>query len=158
MNPATNMTFPGRQQEPAPAPGGCPVCGRNSGRYICTFRPTDLDNDFQLKRCPHCRSAYVAPRPTVDELTAYFADRARYIGSVDPDGRPRHIVNERDRRRCEYAGYARRIRSLVPSGRALDVGCGTGLFLELLGGDYHRLGWTSIRFAPGRPPNRPASR
>jgi SAM-dependent methyltransferase len=123
-----------------PIKGACPVCGRNNGRFVCSFRPADLDEAYNLARCGRCLSAYVDPRPAAGDLARYFGDRGRYHRTTDPEGRTRSLLAERDSRRREYAGYARRVRNMAGGGRVLDIGCGTGLFLELLGPQYQRLG------------------
>jgi SAM-dependent methyltransferase len=63
------------------------------------------------------------------------------MATTDPEGQPRSLMLERDRRKKEYQGYVRRLRRMVPAGgRILDVGSGLGLFLELMGPEYHRQG------------------
>lgn len=128
----------------------CVICGKNDSRTICSFRPADLAREFSLEQCPHCGAAFVNPHPTKGQMLSFFSDSRIFLKTTDPEGRRRSLLKERDRRRKEFAGYVRRIKRLVPDGRALDVGCGLGLFLELLGPNYDRLGLDvnpfSVRF------------
>jgi SAM-dependent methyltransferase len=118
----------------------CIVCGRSGSRPFGHFIPPDIGQSFHLERCPYCRAVFVNPHPTRVEINRFFSDEGLFVKSTDPEGRQRSMINERDRRRPEFAGYVRRIKGSLPGGRALDVGCGLGLFLELLGPKFERLG------------------
>lgn len=128
-------------------PGSCPICRSVGGRRLWHFRPADMDRDFGLERCLVCGSVYVNPRAGREDMLRFFSDEGMFQSSTDPEGRSRSLVLERDRRRREFARYVRRIRRLVPRGRVLDVGCGLGLFLEMLGPGYERLGIDVNAFA-----------
>ncbi|MBU2548868.1 MAG: methyltransferase domain-containing protein [Proteobacteria bacterium] len=118
----------------------CVMCGQNGSRPLLRFRPPDLAGEFALDRCGHCGAAFVNPHPTRAQINRFFSDETIYLHTRDPEGRERSLAEERDRRRAEFAAYVRRIRKRVPAGRALDVGCGMGLFLEMLGPDFDRTG------------------
>lgn len=118
----------------------CIVCGRSGSQPFGSFTPPDIHQSFHLERCPFCRAVFVNPRPTQAEINRFFSNEDLFLKTTDPEGRERSMVRERDRRRSEFLGYVRRIKRIIPAGRVLDVGCGLGLFLELLGPKFERLG------------------
>ena len=119
---------------------GCIVCGRSDSRPLFSFSPPDLEGEFDLELCPHCDCAFVNPHPTQSAINLFFADERIYRSTKDPEGRPRSLLLERDVKRPEFSEYVRRLKRMTPRGKALDVGCGPGLFLEMLGSGYDRLG------------------
>ena len=118
----------------------CLLCRSDSLRPLYPFTPPDMGGRFFLERCAACGGVMVNPHPDGRELINFFSDERIFLATRDPEGRPRSLAGERNRRAGEFSGYVKRIRRMAPEGRALDVGCGLGLFLELLGPGYHRLG------------------
>ena len=119
---------------------GCVMCGFHKTRFMLQFSPPDLPGWFDLERCPSCQTAFVNPHPTRAQIAGFFSNPKIFLKTTDPEGRERSMLKERDRRRREFTGYARFIKKIVPQGRVLDVGCGLGLFLEMLGPGYERVG------------------
>ena len=127
----------------------CVVCGRGGSRPLLSFSPPGHNHgvEYMVEHCPHCQTAFINPHPTPGEIRRFFSNEAIFKGTADPEGRARQPVKERGRRVREFSGYVRRIRRMVSSGRALDAGCGLGLFLELLGPKFDRVGLDINPFA-----------
>jgi SAM-dependent methyltransferase len=105
------------------------VCGAKSWRLETSgIRDWEygIHGVYDYHRCGGCSVVQLHPFPTLDDLVkAYDID---YHGYVDPGGkglfyRVLFAMNDRV--------FARRLRKLVPPGSAvLDIGCGSGAFLE----------------------------
>lgn len=100
----------------------CPLCHRGEQKTLTTV------DGRTLVKCTHCEVAYVFPCPTEDELKVHFAESM--------------LLNEHDVRRKFETNrkevlykVADFIKSKVAGGSILDVGCATGLFLELFSSD-----------------------
>lgn len=54
----------------------CPLCGSSHGAVCLTQRDLNLDREpdrvFTLMRCNQCRFVYLNPRPSPDEIRAYY--------------------------------------------------------------------------------------
>lgn len=100
----------------APAPSACPVCGcRDEGfaAYLETYHDPLGDKDYRIHRCGACGVVFADPFEHPGE--AWYA-RFSPVDSYDVAGGWR------------YDWFLS--RGFRPGGRLLDVGCGTGLFLE----------------------------
>jgi len=98
----------------------CPLCSGTAARHLVTKR------GFDVLRCQGCGLVFVWPRPTGEELEAFYS-----AGGYHAD------VDEAERRRT-FAERLARIEDLAPRrGRLLDVGCASGLFLDVARGE----GW-----------------
>lgn len=83
--------------------------------------------EFQVVRCQHCTTFYQWPRLPWDELKGYYeGDYDSYTTAIQDD--PSWL---RQAIRRVYPIKMRRfVERFCRSGRLLDVGCGSGLFLE----------------------------
>jgi SAM-dependent methyltransferase len=95
----------------------CPLCG------ACGPVTVLPGNRRTLKRCRRCRVAYLSPRPTESDMSAFFANE--YI-STDEDVEVRFGTRPRKYLR-RVAGFIRQRKS---GGRILDLGCAGGYFLD----------------------------
>ncbi|MFP6654755.1 MAG: class I SAM-dependent methyltransferase [Myxococcota bacterium] len=105
----------------------CPVCHgvENSPRFAA--RDPLSQDVFQLVRCTQCGLTYVNPRPSGDQLEAYYA--SSYYGNRHPALKDTFM----DLR-------ARKIGLPEDDDTVLDLGCGSGDFLLAC----RRRGWNTI--------------
>jgi len=104
----------------------CPICDSDRTRYRWTAVDT-LDKPWRYDICHDCNAIFLNPMPESSELDKYYSQD--YYG---PDHR--RFVKE-----VEYTvllfrrARAMRVMRTVPRGSSvLDVGCGRGVFLEIL--------------------------
>ncbi|MBL0241377.1 MAG: class I SAM-dependent methyltransferase [Chloracidobacterium sp.] len=122
----------------------------------------DLPGQFANVRCCQCGLIRLSPRPTSEKLGSFYPNDTYYSygqNSVSQEtdfpikqdirrsviasfGYPlrinsklvtlvRPIINRFFLRRAAY-GFGKRFPKYVPNGRALDIGCGSGVFLSIL--------------------------
>lgn len=99
----------------------CPICLKPSTEYL-----TD-ENAYSIYYCKKCHTIFVHPMPTEQTLRNYYQSLFKRVDSED---------YELFSRKAHWAA-ADYIRRNFSPGKALDVGCGYGHFLEQLNG----LGW-----------------
>ena len=83
--------------------------------------------NFIIQSCDTCGFRFVNPRPPADEIGAYYqSDEYISHGVVKQD-----LISKiyRKVRVFSIRNKFNIVRSLVPSGNILDIGCGTGEFL-----------------------------
>jgi 2-polyprenyl-3-methyl-5-hydroxy-6-metoxy-1,4-benzoquinol methylase len=109
---------------PASAPSACPLCGAPG-----PARHAELPR-YDVYRCADCTLRFRHPLPTPDELTAMYEDERYHASAYFENARTGY-----DERAPEVRIYRRALRDLAESGtrrrRLLDVGCATGVFLDL---------------------------
>ncbi len=97
----------------------CPIC--NSPQADIAYASQDI------YFCRSCKTAFVAPQPTLDELQEY------YTSELDPSYL--HKYREIGEKKAEiFFGYSAR---KFEKGRVLDIGCGNGYFLNF----FKSKGW-----------------
>ncbi|HSM86573.1 MAG TPA: class I SAM-dependent methyltransferase [Candidatus Limnocylindrales bacterium] len=88
---------------------------------LCQSRTIQkLDADFNFCRCRECGYVFDSPRPTIDEIVAFYSQGAKYDSWINAE-------SARD------ALWRRRLAKLLPHrapGNLLDVGTGIGQFLH----------------------------
>lgn len=135
--------------------------------FRCVDRMNHLPGLFANVRCGNCGLVRLSPRPTAENLAFYYPDDDYYSysqvsslpegsGSLKEEirnsviatfGYPVRaksvlirlfspIVNHVFLKRATF-GFDKRFPRYVPNGNALDVGCGSGVFLSVL----KRYGW-----------------
>jgi 2-polyprenyl-3-methyl-5-hydroxy-6-metoxy-1,4-benzoquinol methylase len=105
----------------------CPVCGH------AVTEAADL-GDYQLFRCPECR------------CWASNALQRAAVTSFAPSDYFEHADADRDK----WYTLLARLRGHPAPRRVLDVGCGTGVFLEFMGRTVDGLHRTGIELDPAR--------
>lgn len=122
----------------------CNCCGADD--TVLAFTGRDLlhgiPGEFKLVRCMRCGLLYMNPQLTPSELEAYY-----------PNDYEPHVGSQEQRlgwlRRLDYNyGIEKRYRAImryIETGRMLDVGCGTGAFLD----GMRERGWEVEGIEPG---------
>jgi 2-polyprenyl-3-methyl-5-hydroxy-6-metoxy-1,4-benzoquinol methylase len=118
----------------------CPLCG--SADAVLYLRVWDRfdparDRSWRIVRCHQCDLLYLNPRPVVAEASAYYASE-----EYDPFSGVKGDRSLWDRAYAVSRWFTLRwkrriIERVVPGGRILAVGCGTGEFLHYM----KRAGW-----------------
>src|SRR5436190_10937854 len=108
---------------------GCLVCGAQTStpRFHLRDWAYELPGEFQLVTCLNCGHIYQTPRPTQASIGQYYPDRYQpFWRSIEdePSGWIRRWRHWQWRARCLQ------VARLRPGGRLLDVGAGTGIFLN----------------------------
>ncbi|MBN2149100.1 MAG: class I SAM-dependent methyltransferase [Anaerolineales bacterium] len=105
----------------------CDLCGADQPRSFLQTVDRFSGQSFHLVTCQQCGLLYLTPRPTQEELGAYYPDH--YEAYHDPD----QTLSASDR------WHARRMLDMQVDfverfqrerGRLLDVGCATGDFIR----------------------------
>ena len=117
----------------------CPLCNGDRFQPFLTCRDhTVSGKNFDIVECDECGFRFTNPRPSPDELGAYY-ESDDYTPHQDTS---QDLIDTLYRwvRLYTLRSKHRLISSLVanPPGRLLDFGCGTGAFLNLCQSN----GWT----------------
>lgn len=100
----------------------CDFCGSSQAILVYTLNDLKLGlpGEFPLVRCTICGLLYLNPRPTWETLQKYYPAHYGSFAQLDTSRYPWDGI----RRRCKTVLFYQK------SGRLLDVGCGTGIFLK----------------------------
>ena len=123
----------------------CDFCGADQTSIL--YSGTDLDEpilkDSAIVRCAQCGLMYLNPRPSEAEIGFFYPpDYRNYQGAIEDEkfAIMRWMRNKKMAQRREkiekYSG--------LTSGRILDVGCSTGLFLN----EMQKSGWSAQGIEP----------
>lgn len=120
--------------ELAPGPNDCPACSCPEFRIL--FSATDrlygtTAKIFQIVECRKCRLIRLHPQPSPLELHDYYPPRYWFV----PEGHAADRLEQWYRRfvlRDHLHFVERALTESDEEGLVLDVGCGGGLFLQML--------------------------
>lgn len=109
----------------------CPLCRHPESRLA--VQPTDhtvSHKPFDIRECAACGFRFTSPRPSQDEIGAYYLsdDYISHAASA-------HSLQDRIYRAVRQVTIRSKHRLLAghqPAGNVLDLGCGTGDFLHYL--------------------------
>jgi SAM-dependent methyltransferase len=117
-----------------PAGSPCPACGATPS--IKLFRGSDrlyrtTDKSFNIVECQKCRLIRLDPQPTPFELREYYPPDYWFVPAESTPDK----MEQRYRRFVlrDHVRFAlRALKESEEEGLVLDVGCGGGLFLQML--------------------------
>lgn len=144
----------------------CDLCGESHASMVTATRDHEhsVDGIFNVVRCEGCGLHYLNPRPTPAAIGQcypgdYYAYSGRPGDPIGPSlkGRLKKLIR-RHRPLSALAGMIEPLRHLardgaiasdipgwVRPGNVLDVGCGSGAFLDSM----RENGWTTFGIEPG---------
>lgn len=140
----------------------CPACGSPTERWATLRdRMHPIDGTFSSYLCPRCRSVFLQPQPTSEEVRAHYPDDyAVWRGEpLPPDagtgrawirdwivhGRPGATLGATALSRLTGVETFALARNYRGPARLLDVGSGRGEVLD----SFARLGWATTGIEPG---------
>ncbi len=109
----------------------CPIC--QSNEWYKSLKVTDhliSKETFQLIECRHCAFVATSPQPTEEILPTYYQSE-NYISHSN---QATNLINfiYLIARNLSLRWKLRLINNLKPAVRLLDIGCGTGSFLQIV--------------------------
>lgn len=106
----------------------CGFC-KSKESTLCYSTNDIFGNDYEWHQCHQCGAYFLAPYPDADRLDQAYDES--YYGQGEEkfdDGMVEQLLNYFRRRR------AKKIAQLINNeGKILDIGCGNGQFLEMIG-------------------------
>lgn len=102
---------------------------------------------FPVMRCLKCGLAYISPRYTNEQLHRIYSDESLFTGSTDPEGRQRSYLGEKESKQRNFVEVSRWLERYVEGGELLEIGCGPGFFLDVLGPQWRPCGIDLSPFA-----------
>lgn len=117
----------------------CDLCGSADARRVYRVRDTNYGTagEFDIVQCAACRLVYLNPRPEPSRYAEIYPE-----ATYDPFDDMQRIGQARPN--AMQRARARRLTHIVGIGRVLDVGCGTGLFLQAM----RDAGWECLGVEP----------
>ncbi len=100
-----------------------------------------------LVQCTACSLVIESPRPSKEQIDAFYSNEALWTNSRDAEGHQRSYVNELLAKRPQFDDLVQRIERFRHGGRLLDVGAGAGLLEKSLDpGRWQVVGVESSRY------------
>jgi SAM-dependent methyltransferase len=110
----------------------CTLCGASNAEILFTGRDLwyGIEGHFPVCRCRVCGLIYLSPRPSVAEIADYYPAQYAPYRLAEASAASRW---QRWNRRYGEGKKVRAVeREIAEQGKALDIGCATGDFLERL--------------------------
>ncbi len=123
----------------------CPLCGSSTASVF--LRGPDyfmhIPGTYQLVRCQECTLLFQNPRPPLHAIERYYPDHygsysSAQSGVVRQPWLLRMLIERAQGRRTRIIDHAVAAPADGSPRRLLDVGCASGLFLEMM---QRRAGW-----------------
>ncbi len=109
----------------------CPVCSNSESSEFLKTQDYFLTNqNFKIDQCVSCGFKFTNPIPGIEEIPKYYQS-TEYISHSNAD---KGIVNKiyQTVRSYTLKSKFQLIRKYVKEGQVLDIGCGTGEFLNIM--------------------------
>ena len=107
----------------------CPICESNSFRTHIKSKDFSVSNeDFTIVKCRNCNFHFTSPRPSEEQLSRYYISD-HYISHNNTSKNLFEKVYQLVRRIAIRTKY-NLVSEFFYNGRILDIGCGTGDFLQ----------------------------
>jgi 2-polyprenyl-3-methyl-5-hydroxy-6-metoxy-1,4-benzoquinol methylase len=122
----------------------CALCGSSDTRllYAGHDRLHNEEGEFYLFECQKCELIYLNPRPSREEIDRYYPqDYISYPHAIEDEP---NWIKRLDRQYGLHKRVSQVIRRVGTSGRILDIGCATGIFLN----GMHQKGWEAYGVEP----------
>jgi 2-polyprenyl-3-methyl-5-hydroxy-6-metoxy-1,4-benzoquinol methylase len=121
----------------------CPICGGiNREPFLLAKDNTVSKADFQIVECSNCGFAYTSPRPTEKDLGKYYESEDYISHSNTSKGIVSRLYQRVRKHTLEKK--LKLVNREGQKGSLLDIGCGTGEFLNTVKQD----GWKTIGIEP----------
>lgn len=132
----------------------CLVCGsEQQSIYLKCIDYLVSKNEFSLVQCDKCGFVYTNPRPAIEEIGSYYKSEKYYSHSDDNKSIVSRVYNT-----IRKINIKRKLSLLDQlsgnSGKLLDYGCGTGLFIKYAGEN----GWDACGIEPSEDARKIASK
>jgi 2-polyprenyl-3-methyl-5-hydroxy-6-metoxy-1,4-benzoquinol methylase len=132
----------------------CPACSHKTIKFTERIKDHFLSQeDFQIFHCFSCGHLFTNPRPSPDQITAYYKSE-NYISHSDSDKGLINKVYRIVRKRTLNWKAAQLNSHFGRPGKLLDIGCGSGNFLARMQTD----GWECFGIEPDPDARAMASR
>jgi len=104
----------------------CVYCGAAQSLYL--YPTCSISGDtFNLKRCLRCHAAFLSPRPTQEQLNQAYDDSYYGAGETKFTGFLEKTIDYFRSARARNVS-----RYIKPPAKILDIGCGSGGFIDYL--------------------------
>lgn len=109
----------------------CPICNGNAIKTILSLEDYFLTNEiFYICECQFCSFKITNPRPSEKELSKYYESDEYRSHSYNSKGSIDQVYKLV--RRYTLYNKANFIKEFISKGKLLDIGCGTGEFLNYM--------------------------
>lgn len=110
----------------------CPACGSTDLPFFIACVDHALSRErFQLRKCAVCSLGFTSPHPNNSDLSRYY-EFPEYISHTGTSSSSLIALLYRAARWLSLRWKKSLIHSIKQPGRILDVGCGTGEFLQTM--------------------------
>jgi 2-polyprenyl-3-methyl-5-hydroxy-6-metoxy-1,4-benzoquinol methylase len=122
----------------------CPVCQSAEWQSVFPVKDHSISKEtFDIKRCRRCSMTVTSPRPAADHLSRYYQSE-EYISHSGKSANGIVSWAYLIARQYSLKRKLTLVNKLQPKGKALDIGCGTGEFLNTL----KKAGWETMGVEP----------